>query len=105
MGDPQIHARALGRTLADGGETPQPKPNPWVEWSGGVNNHLAALDARLDYHGTAFEAIERVFENYQKRIAKLEARVAELLAKPAARSVEHIRDSAGQVIRSVVIDG
>jgi hypothetical protein len=41
---------------------------------------------------------------YEARIVELEAKIAALEARPAARTVEHQRDSAGKVLRSIVVD-
>jgi hypothetical protein len=51
-------------------------------------------------------AIEGIFALQEARIDQLERRIriAALEAKPAARSIEHVRDSAGNVIRSIVLE-
>jgi len=51
-----------------------------------------------------FAAIDAIFQSHQERIDELERRIAALEAKPAARSVEHIRDATGAIIRSVLVE-
>jgi hypothetical protein len=82
-------ARAVARAL--GQQAPAqapPAPSPVCE------------EERPD----VFMAIHNLFELQDRRIDELERRIAELEAKPAARSIEHVRDSNGQVIRSVVLE-
>jgi hypothetical protein len=50
------------------------------------------------YGGTGLAQRVRIFAAYEDRIVALEAMVADLQARPAARVVEHQRDSHGQVV-------
>lgn len=79
---------------------PQPPSNgrqPWVAWAEVVNGELASTNE-------AFATVDRLFNHYERRIEQLEARIAQLEKKPAARAVEHQRDSHGAVIRSILLE-
>jgi hypothetical protein len=111
MDNPKDFARVLARALRnEGGSGAPPAPpqttptggpdddRPWYEkWIYGVNDRLAA-------HDEAFSSVETICGAYEARIDALETRLAELERKPAARTVEHVRDSAGKVLRSIVVD-
>ena len=126
-----IFARAVGRALDDGGEAvqPQPEPNPWVQWSGVINDRLAALDARSASIDETFGAIDSIFGDHERRIGELgardendigvlkkqlseaEARILHLedaiaqLPQPKAALIEHYRDENGRIVQSNVFTG
>jgi hypothetical protein len=90
MDDPKSLARAITRALA---QQAAPSPSPPAP--------LPASDAERP---DVFAAIYDLFVQQDERIDALERRIAELEARPAARSIEHIRDASGAVIRSVVLE-
>jgi hypothetical protein len=100
MESPRTFAKAVARSLVSNGSAPaapaQPA-SPWVKWS-------EAIVADLAENHEAFVAISQIFEDQEQRMAALERRIAELEKKPAARTVEHIRDSAGLVTRSISLE-
>jgi hypothetical protein len=110
MEDPKILARALARAIRnDGGGAPPPaapatptggpdEDRPWWE------KYIYGVNERLQMHDEALASADTIFGAYEERIVALEARLAAVEKKPAARAVEHIRDSRGKVVRSVVHD-
>jgi hypothetical protein len=112
MDDPKEFARVPARALRnDGGGSGAPPAAPpqtstggpdedrpwWEKWILGINDRLSA-------HDEALASADQIFECYEQRVIALEARLAALEKKPAARAVEHVRDSHGAVIRSVIVD-
>jgi hypothetical protein len=73
-----------------------------------IDQTMTRIDPTLEMNAetvlTAEAAIEGIFALQKARIDQLERRIAALEAKPAARSIEHVRDSAGNVIRSIVLE-
>ena len=65
---------------------------------------LEAVNARFGSIDEGFSAIDEIFETSERRIAALEARIVALEAKPALRTVEHQRDSNGEIIRSILLE-
>lgn len=109
MDNPREFARVLARAIRnEGGGAPPaapaqtttgPEDHSWIErW-------LARIDERLAVHDELFNATEHICAVYETRIVALEAKLEELQKKPAARAVEHVRDSHGAVIRSLLIEG
>lgn len=98
MDDPKAFARAVARHLgALAPPTPPPPPSPPLGREGdGEPSVFGAIDF-------LFERVNADFDALRARITSLELLVAELKAKPAAREVIHQRDSAGAVIKSVII--
>jgi hypothetical protein len=110
MDNSKPFARALARAIRnDGGGAPPAEPQTatggpdddepwWRKW-------LWNISERLSAHDEALAASNTIFGCYEERIVALEAKIAEIERKPAAKRIEHQRDSRGQVLRSIVTDG